>query len=91
MLLTKLIASLGPATRDKAMLQQLVNTGMNIARFNFSHADYDKTREIMDIIQTLDMPYGPVSILLDTKGPEIRTGDVEDPYRLTRMNNFSSR
>jgi pyruvate kinase len=71
---TKIISTIGPATFDFDMLKKLAETGTNIARFNFSHADYDNSSKIFKQIREAKLP---LAIMLDTKGPEIRTGEVE--------------
>ena len=72
---TKIICTIGPSSREPEMLKRLQQAGMNIARLNFSHADHDThgevIRRIRDLNQTLKYP---VAIMLDTQGPEIRTG-----------------
>lgn len=76
---TKIICTIGPATDDRDVLRRMIEKGMNVARFNFSHGDYDthqkRFEEVSEIRQELGMP---VATLLDTKGPEIRLGDFEN-------------
>ncbi|RAM57747.1 hypothetical protein DH96_01430 [Candidatus Phytoplasma oryzae] len=56
----------------------MVNSGLNIARFNFSHADYEKSKFLIETIKSLNEELkSHVSLLLDTKGPEIRTHDFD--------------
>ena len=75
---TKIVCTMGPATDDKQVLRELIENGMNVARFNFSHGTHDEQRRRMNIVKTLrDECNKPIAILLDTKGPEIRTGDFE--------------
>lgn len=72
---TKIVCTLGPATDDKETLVQLINAGMNVARFNFSHGDHDEQLERLDKLKAAREEAGKViGTLLDTKGPEIRTG-----------------
>lgn len=72
---TKIICTMGPNTNDRALMKKLVENGMDIARFNFSHGDHVEQRERMDMLKELREESGkPIAILLDTKGPEIRTG-----------------
>lgn len=70
---------MGPAVETVDMARSLIRKGMNIARFNFSHGDHkDKARAIARVRQAAEMEGVPVALLLDTKGPEIRTGLVKD-------------
>ncbi|SDI77754.1 pyruvate kinase [Natribacillus halophilus] len=76
---TKIVATIGPASEDKHTLKQLIAAGMNVARLNFSHGDHEEHRARMRAIREAAAEAGKeVSILLDTKGPEIRTFDVEN-------------
>ncbi len=75
---TKIICTLGPKTDDREVLRQLVLNGMDVARFNFSHGDYTEQKRRMDLLKSVREETNiPVAILLDTKGPEIRTGLLE--------------
>jgi pyruvate kinase len=71
---TKIVATIGPASWTLEGMKEIADTGANIARFNFSHADHGKTKEQFDIIKNNNIP---LAIMLDTKGPEIRTGEVK--------------
>jgi len=76
---TKIICTMGPNTNDRELMKKLVENGMDIARFNFSHGDHDEQKERMDMLKSIREEVGkPVAILLDTKGPEIRTGLLKD-------------
>lgn len=76
---TKIICTMGPAVSDRETLKQLIANGMDIARFNFSHGTYEEHRERMRLVKSVREEMGvPVAILLDTKGPEIRTGVLKD-------------
>ena len=76
---TKIVCTLGPAVDDFESIKRLIESGMNVARLNFSHGSHDEHRgriqHIRDASFELDTP---VAIMLDTKGPEIRTGDIAD-------------
>ena len=72
---TKIVCTMGPNTNDRALMKKMVEKGMNIARFNFSHGDHEEQKSRMDMLKGIREELGkPVAILLDTKGPEIRTG-----------------
>lgn len=72
---TKIVCTMGPATDREEVLLQLMNEGMNVARFNFSHGSHEEQERRMEMLRRLRKQCGkPVAMLLDTKGPEIRTG-----------------
>jgi len=74
---TKIICTIGPGTASFEMLKQLVENGMDVARLNMSHGSHDWHRTVIHHIKRLNKKFGgAVAILLDTKGPEVRTGDV---------------
>lgn len=76
---TKIICTMGPNTHDKECLKQLALNGMNIARLNFSHGEYEEQLEMINLIKEVRSELGlPIAILLDTKGPEIRVGMLKD-------------
>ncbi|MDY0096254.1 MAG: pyruvate kinase [Candidatus Vecturithrix sp.] len=76
---TKIVCTIGPAVRDFEKLKQLLVEGMNIARLNFSHGDHAYHAESIAMIREVSQQSGiPVALLLDTKGPEIRTGRTKD-------------
>ena len=75
---TKIICTMGPNTNDRAVMKRLAESGMDIARFNFSHGDHKEQKMRMDMLKSVREEVGkPIAILLDTKGPEIRTHDFE--------------
>lgn len=75
---TKIVCTIGPASESKEMLTSLINTGMNVARINFSHGGYEENAEKVDAIKKVRETLNkPVPLCLDTKGPEIRTGKQE--------------
>ncbi len=76
---TKIICTIGPTSEDREMLKSLMEAGMDGARLNFSHGNHNEQKEKMDLVKELrDELDIPVPIILDTKGPEIRTGDFKD-------------
>ena len=80
---TKIICTLGPASQSIEIIEALAKKGMNIARLNMSHGSHESHGELIEKIKTLNSRLNhPVAILLDTKGPEIRTGDVESSVQL---------
>lgn len=84
---TKIIATVWPATESEENLIKMYNAGVNIVRFNFSHATFDGARPIADRIKKLNSEGKTnLSLLLDTKGPEIRTGIVETKINLIAGN-----
>ncbi|MBT7963343.1 MAG: pyruvate kinase [Porticoccaceae bacterium] len=87
---TKIICTIGPATESIGMLENLASAGMNIARLNMSHGDHQSHAKIIQHIQTLNKKSDhPVAILLDTQGPEIRTGDMVDDLHLNEGDTIS--
>ena len=76
--MTKVICTIGPKSESSEMLQKLVQNGMNIMRLNFSHGDYEEHGGRIDRLREITDNTGRyIGILLDTKGPEIRTGKLE--------------
>lgn len=69
------MCTIGPTSEDPKILRQLIEAGMNVARLNFSHGSHEEHKERIDRIRAVGKELGKnVAILLDTKGPEIRTG-----------------
>ena len=80
---TKIICTMGPNTNDAGLMRALVQNGMDIARFNFSHGDHEEQKARMDMLKKIrEEENKPVAILLDTKGPEIRTGILKDGKKI---------
>ncbi|HZK43369.1 MAG TPA: pyruvate kinase [Syntrophomonadaceae bacterium] len=76
---TKIICTIGPASEKVETLQEMLRSGMNVARLNFSHGNYEEHEmRINNIRQAIEQDGKPLAIMLDTKGPEIRTGQVID-------------
>lgn len=75
---TKIICTMGPNSDKPGMIESLIDAGMDVARLNFSHGDYAEHKARIDTIKAVrSQKKIPVAILLDTKGPEIRTGKLE--------------
>jgi len=76
---TKIICTLGPSSRSIETLKNLLKAGMNVARFNFSHGSHEYHQETLDNLRTASKQTNIYcAVLLDTKGPEIRTGMLEN-------------
>ena len=76
---TKIVCTLGPSTDKEGVLKRLIEEGMNVARFNFSHGDHEEQLGRLQMLQKLRKELKrPVAALLDTKGPEIRLRDFTD-------------
>lgn len=75
---------MGPNTNDKEVMRKLIQNGMDVARFNFSHGDHEEQKFRMDLLKELrEEEHAHTAILLDTKGPEIRTGLLKDGKKVT--------
>ena len=75
---TKIVGTIGPASESEEMLTKLFETGLNVARINFSHGGYEENKEkIENVKKVREKLNKPLALLLDTKGPEIRTGMLE--------------
>ncbi|MCR5216155.1 MAG: pyruvate kinase [Lachnospiraceae bacterium] len=81
---TKIICTMGPNTNDREVMKQLALNGMDIARFNFSHGDHEEQKGRVDLLKSVREEIGlPIAMLLDTKGPEIRTGAMKEDKKVT--------
>lgn len=81
---TKVVCTIGPNTNDKEVMRKLIQNGMDVARFNFSHGDHEEQKFRMDLLKELrEEEHAHTAILLDTKGPEIRTGLLKDGKKVT--------
>ena len=73
MLMTKIVATLGPASSDIDTMKNLIKSGMNVARINFSHGSYETHGELVNKLKKArEELNAPTALMLDTKGPEIR-------------------
>ncbi|OQB90935.1 MAG: Pyruvate kinase [Verrucomicrobia bacterium ADurb.Bin122] len=80
---TKIIFTLGPATESEEMLEKLIRAGADVIRLNMAHAKHDWTRAVIKRVREVSRRVGrDVAIMMDIKGPEIRTGDVAAPIEL---------
>ena len=81
---TKIICTMGPNSDDREVMKQLVLNGMDVARFNFSHGNHEEHKKrYLQLRQVAEETGIPVAALLDTKGPEIRTGILKDGNKIT--------
>ena len=89
---TKIIASIWPATRTEEKIIDLYKAGVNVIRINFSHADYDNSSRIIDIVHRLNSQgITKLALLWDLKWPEIRTGDYEGNKTYQKGDTFKIR
>ena len=76
---TKIIATIGPSTANLSAIRSMHAAGLNVVRINMSHASHVEAKNILDIVRQVNKSqehkYGPISVLIDTQGPEIRTGE----------------
>jgi pyruvate kinase len=80
---TKIVCTIGPVSESLDIMKELINAGMNVARLNFSHGDYEEHgRRIQTVRQACAELNKTVAILLDTKGPEIRTGKLKGDQKV---------
>lgn len=76
---TKIVCTMGPATDDDEIVKKLILEGMSVARFNFSHGSHEEQKTRIDRVKRIRKQLDkPVALMLDTKGPEIRTGCFKD-------------
>ncbi len=83
---TKIVSTIGPKSQDPEILKQLSQAGVNVYRMNFSHGDHEEHGAKMDNIRRLGLPG---AIMLDTKGPEVRTGEVKNPFEVNVGDKFT--
>ncbi|KAL8096660.1 putative pyruvate kinase, cytosolic isozyme [Apium graveolens] len=80
---TKIVCTLGPSSRSVEMIEKLLVAGMNVARFNFSHGSHEYHKETLDNLRAAVVNTCiPCAVMLDTKGPEIRTGLLKDGKKI---------
>lgn len=76
---TKIICTIGPASKDPKIMEEMLKSGMNVARLNFSHGTHKEHRENIENFRKVRDSLGvPAAVMLDTKGPEIRIGEFKD-------------
>jgi pyruvate kinase len=81
---TKVVCTMGPNTNNRELMRKLIQNGMDVARFNFSHGDHEEHKGRMDMLKQLrEEERSNTAILLDTKGPEIRTGLLKEGKKVS--------
>ena len=86
---TKIICTVGPASRDIRVMEKMIAAGMNVMRLNFSHGTYEEHQQFIENLRLLREKTGEhVAVMLDTKGPEIRTGDFPEPVFLEQGSSY---
>jgi len=74
---TKIVATIGPASSSKAILKQMIDAGMNVARLNFSHGSYDDHARMIALLREVSEEHNtPITLLQDLQGPKIRVGQL---------------
>ncbi|KAK6122243.1 hypothetical protein DH2020_044017 [Rehmannia glutinosa] len=88
---TKIVCTIGPSTSSRDMIWKLAETGMNVARLNMSHGDHASHQKTIDLVKEYNAQFEEkvVAIMLDTKGPEVRSGDVAQPILLKEGQEFN--
>lgn len=85
---TKIIATIGPASSSKPVLEKMISSGMNVVRLNFSHGSYAEHTEVIHTIRSLSKSMGrPIGIIIDLQGPKIRTGTLQGGQPITLKKN----
>ncbi|KAI6702373.1 hypothetical protein NL676_011509 [Syzygium grande] len=88
---TKIVCTIGPSTSSREMIWKLAESGMNVARLNMSHGDHASHQKTIDLVKEYNAQFQDkvVAIMLDTKGPEVRSGDVPQPIMLKEGQEFN--
>jgi len=86
---TKIVCTLGPSSNSKENIEQLVLSGMNMARINFSHGNYDEHASVIESIRAIASEYNvTLPVLADLQGPKIRVGQMEDGGQLIENGSY---
>ncbi|XVF50920.1 hypothetical protein PTKIN_Ptkin04bG0142400 [Pterospermum kingtungense] len=88
---TKIVCTIGPSTNTREMIWKLAEAGMNVARLNMSHGDHASHQKVIDLVKEYNAQSkdNTIAIMLDTKGPEVRSGDLPQPITLTTGQEFT--
>ncbi|CAI9092344.1 OLC1v1027546C1 [Oldenlandia corymbosa var. corymbosa] len=88
---TKIVCTIGPSTNTREMIWKLAEAGMNVARLNMSHGDHASHQKVIDLVKEYNAQAkdNVIAIMLDTKGPEVRSGDLPQPIMLEPGQEFT--
>ncbi|KAM7499736.1 hypothetical protein LguiA_024150 [Lonicera macranthoides] len=88
---TKIVCTIGPSTNTREMIWKLAEAGMNVARMNMSHGDHASHQKVIDLVKEYNAQSkdNVIAIMLDTKGPEVRSGDLPQPVMLSSGQDFT--
>ncbi|CAI0418463.1 unnamed protein product [Linum tenue] len=88
---TKIVCTIGPSTSSREMIWKLAEAGMNVARLNMSHGDHASHQKTVDLVKEYNAQFEDkvIAIMLDTKGPEVRSGDLPQPINLEEGQEFN--
>ncbi|XP_073297753.1 plastidial pyruvate kinase 2-like [Primulina huaijiensis] len=88
---TKIVCTIGPSTNTREMIWKLAEAGMNVARLNMSHGDHASHQKVIDLVKEYNAQAkdNVIAIMLDTKGPEVRSGDLPQPIELNSGQEFT--
>lgn len=88
---TKIVCTIGPSSSSREMIWKLAEAGMNVARLNMSHGDHASHQKTIDLVKEYNAQFEDkvIAIMLDTKGPEVRSGDVPQPIQLEEGQEFN--
>ncbi|GFZ06410.1 plastidic pyruvate kinase beta subunit 1 [Actinidia rufa] len=88
---TKIVCTIGPSTNTREMIWKLAEEGMNVARLNMSHGDHSSHQKVIDLVKEYNAQSkdNVIAIMLDTKGPEVRSGDLPQPIALESGQEFT--
>ncbi len=76
---TKIVSTIGPASFEEEIIKEMVNSGLDVARFNFSHGTYEERKRLINIFKNIEKKSNKaIGFMLDTRGPEIRTGPLKN-------------
>lgn len=88
---TKIVCTIGPSTNTREMIWKLAEAGMNVARMNMSHGDHASHQKVIDLVKEYNAQSkdNTIAIMIDTKGPEVRSGDLPQPINLESGQEFT--